>query len=217
MSASGRCRLSVAAPTVDDMAEIVLFHHIRGLTSGVVAWADQLRAAGHTVHTPDVFEGRTFDSISEGQDYLSEIGFETAVQRSVAAAEALPAEVVYAGMSLGVMAAQQLVQERPGARGALLYASFADPDSFGGGWPADLPAQIHSMDADPFFVGEGDIDAARPVVEASPGLELHLYPGDGHLFFDSSVSDYDAAAAGLVLERSLALLAGLDGLTSSSG
>ena len=58
------------------MTEIVLFHHIQGLTSGVHAFADRLRAAGHTVHTPDSFEGRTFASIDEGQAYCSEIGFQ---------------------------------------------------------------------------------------------------------------------------------------------
>ena len=191
------------------MTEIVLFHHIQGLTPGVVGFADRLRAAGHTVHTPDSFEGRTFGSIDEGEAYCTEVGFQAVRDRGVRAAEALPQDVVYAGMSLGVMAAQTLVQTRPGARGLLAYFGFADPKYFGE-WPDGVPMQIHAMDADPFFVGEGDLEPAQAFVDSSEDAELFLYPGDGHLFADSSVDDYDEAATALLLERSLRLLARLD-------
>jgi dienelactone hydrolase len=187
------------------MTEIVLFHHIQGLTPGVVAFADALREAGHTVHTPDMFESRTFESIEAGQAYCQEVGFEEVRERGVRAAQDLPRDLVYAGFSLGCMAAQKLVQNRPGALGGLFYHGFADPSWFGE-WPQDVPAQIHAMDADPFFVEEGDLEAARPFVEAHDEVELFLYPGDGHLFADSTLADYDADATKLVLERSLELL-----------
>ena len=187
------------------MAEILLLHHIQGLTPGVVSFADALRAAGHTVHTPDLFDGRTFDSIEQGQEHLGQVGFDVVRERGVRAADGLPAELVYGGFSLGVMAAQQLAQNRPGARGALLLHSFADPSYFGS-WPDGLPAQIHAMDADPFFVDEGDIEPARAHVAAHEDAELFLYPGDGHLFTDSSLPAYDEAATRLVLQRSLAFL-----------
>jgi dienelactone hydrolase len=190
--------------------EIVLFHHIQGLTPGVLAFADELRGAGHTVHTPDSFEGRTFHSIEDGQAYLGEVGFETVRERGVQAVADLPAALVYAGFSLGCMPAQKLVQNRPGALGGLFYHGFADPSWFGE-WPAGLGAQIHSMDADPFFVDEGDLDAARPFVESHDAVDLFLYPGDGHLFTDSSLADYDADATKLVIERSLQFLDGLHG------
>ena len=103
------------------MAEVVLFHHAQGLTPGVVAFADELRRAGHTVHTPDLFEGRTFDTLEEGMGFVEEIGFEQVLDRGVRAAQELPAEVVYAGFSLGEVAAQKLAQTRPGARGALFF------------------------------------------------------------------------------------------------
>ena len=48
------------------MADVVLFHHVQGLTAGVHRLAGELRAGGHTVHTPDFFEGATFDSIDDG-------------------------------------------------------------------------------------------------------------------------------------------------------
>ncbi|MCU1417740.1 MAG: hypothetical protein JWP32_1914 [Schumannella sp.] len=187
------------------MTEIVLFHHAQGLTSGVVALADRFEAAGHTVHLPDVYDGKTFSDLDSGMANAKAIGFQKLLDEAVAAAEGLPADVVYVGLSLGVLPAQQLAQTKPGARGAVLVGSAVPADEFGETWPAGVPLQIHGMDADPVFVGEGDIDAARVLV-TDAGAELFLYPGDGHLFIDNSLSDYDEAAAELFLERTLALL-----------
>jgi dienelactone hydrolase len=189
------------------MAEVLLFHHAQGQTTGFHAFADELRQAGHTVHTPDLFDGRTFDSIDAGLAYAKEIGFGEVVERGVRAAERLPAELVYAGFSLGVVPAQKLAQTRPGARGALLFYSCVPTSEFGTSWPAGVPVQIHGMDADPIFVGEGDIDAARALVESTPDAELFLYPGDPHYFADSSLPSYDANAAALLTRRVLEFLA----------
>ena len=190
------------------MAEVLLFHHAQGLTSGVRAFADELRAAGHTVHTPDLFDGRTFASIDEGMAFVQETGFDDLRARGVRTAEDLPAELVYAGFSFGVMIAQQLAQTRPGARGALLFYScipISGEWAFGP-WPDDVPVQIHGMDADPIFVGEGDIDAAREVVETADDAELFLYPGDQHYFADSSLPSYDVAATALLTRHVLEFL-----------
>ena len=188
------------------MAEVVLFHHAQGLTPGVVAFADELRRAGHTVHTPDLFEGRTFDSLDEGMRYAEEIGFPEVIGRGVRAVEGLPAELVYAGFSLGVLPAQMLAQTRPGARGALLFYSCVPVSEFGSAWPDGVPAQVHGMDADPIFVGEGDIDAARELVEQAKDAELFLYPGDQHYFADSSLPSYDPDATALLVRRVLDFL-----------
>lgn len=191
--------------TLSVMTDIVLFHHIQGLTSGVTDFADALRGAGHTVHTPDLFDGQTFASIEEGQAFCDTVGFEEVRERGVRSVADLPAAAVYAGFSLGAMPAQKLVQTRAGALGGLFYHSFADPTWFGE-WPDGVPVQVHAMDADPFFVGEGDIDAARPFIDAHPEAEMFLYPGSGHLFADSSLPGYDEGATKLALERSLQLL-----------
>jgi len=188
------------------MAEVLLFHHAQGQTPGFHAFADELRAAGHTVHTPDLFDGRTFDSIDAGMAYVGEIGFPAVIERGGREAAALPAELVYAGFSLGVVPAQKLAQTRPGARGALLFYSCVPASEFGSEWPADVPVQIHGMDADPFFVDEGDIDAARAIVESAPDAELFLYPGNQHYFADSSLPSYDADAAELLTRRVLDFL-----------
>ena len=191
------------------MTEVLLFHHAQGLTPGIHAFADELRAAGHTVHTPDLFDGRTFGSIDEGMAYVREQGFDALRARGVATADAYPAELVYAGMSLGESIAQQLAQTRPGAKGALLFYSaipITGEWAFGP-WPDGVPVQIHGMDNDPIFVGEGDIEAAREIVASVDDAELFLYPGDQHYFSDSSLPSYDPAATALLLERVLAFLA----------
>jgi len=187
------------------MAEVLLFHHALGLTEGVQAFADELRDAGHTVHTPDLFEGRTFGSIDEGVGYASEVGWEEIMARGERAAEALTNELVYAGMSLGVVPAQRLAQTRPGASGALFLYSCLPASEFGE-WPAGVPVQIHGMDADPIFVDEGDVDAARELVETTHLAELFLYPGNQHYFADPTLPSYDAEQTRILLDRVRAFL-----------
>jgi len=188
------------------MTRVVLFHHALGLTSGVEAFADQMRSAGHEVHTPDLFDGETFETLDAGMEHVEKIGFGGIMERGARAADAIGGNLVYAGFSLGVVPAQMLAQTRPGALGAVLCYSCVPVSEFGESWPADVPVQIHGMDADPFFVDEGDIDAARAIVESSPRAELFLYRGDQHYFADNSLPSYDPAATKLLLQRVLKLL-----------
>ena len=188
------------------MTEVVLYHHVQGLTEGVQSFADELRQAGHKVHTPDLFDGRRFDTIDEGMAFAGEAGFGALAERGVAAADRLSLGVVYAGFSFGVMPAQQLAQTRPGARGALLMYSCLPVSEFGGAWPEGVPVQVHGKEADPFFLE--DLEAARTLEESTDCAELFLYPGEEHLFADSSLPEYDAAAAALLTERVLTFLDG---------
>jgi len=191
------------------MTVVVLFHHALGLTPGIGLFADELRRAGHTVYTPDLFDGRTFATLVDGVKYAEDIGFGAVIERGARAVEELPTNVVYAGFSLGVLPAQMLAQTRPGARGALLYYSCVPVSEFGV-WPDGVPVQIHGMDADPIFVGDGDVEAARGLVASTALGELFLYPGDQHYFLDSTLPSYNADAAALVMQRSLALLRSVD-------
>lgn len=191
------------------MAEVLLFHHAQGLTSGVRAFAETLRAAGHTVHVPDLYEGRVFDDLEDGVAHVQETGFGTIVERGRAAAEGLPADLVYAGFSLGVLPAQSLAQTRPGAKGALLFHSCVPVTEFGDAWPQGVPVQIHGMDGDEYFVDEGDIEAARALVKSTPDAELFVYPGKQHLFADASLASYNEEAAALLTQRVLAFLDGV--------
>ncbi|HEX4814667.1 MAG TPA: dienelactone hydrolase family protein [Nonomuraea sp.] len=191
------------------MTEVLLFHHAQGQTAGFLGFADELRQAGHTVHTPDLFDGHTFATLSDGLDHAGKVGFGTLLERGVRAADALPGALVYAGFSLGVLPTQKLAQTRPGARGALLFESCVPVTEFGDSWPADLPVQVHGMDADPVFAGEGDLDAARALLASAEHGELFLYPGDRHLFADSSLPSYDAGATALLTRRALDFLAAI--------
>jgi dienelactone hydrolase len=186
------------------VAEVLLFHHAQGLTPGCVSFADRLRAAGHGVHTPDLYDGKTFTDLDEGVGYAKEVGFGTILERGLAAAGSLPNELVYAGFSLGVMPAQMLAQTRLGAKGALLFSAALPPSEFDGPWPEDVPLQIHLMEDDEWAAE--DIGAARELAETVESAELFVYPGDRHLFADDSLPDYDEDAAALLTRRVLGFL-----------
>lgn len=186
------------------MAEVLLYHHIQGLTDGVRAFADDLRQAGHTVHTPDLFHGRTFGSIEEGFGFARDTGFDEIRECGAAAAADLGPELVYVGFSFGVTIAQRLAQTRPGARGALLMYSCIPVAEFGEAWPEGVPVQIHGKEGDEFF--DEDLPAARELAASTAAAELFVYPGDQHLFADSSLDAYDPEASVLLMERVQAFL-----------
>jgi dienelactone hydrolase len=191
------------------MAEVILYHHAQGLTSGVRDFAEQLRQAGHTLHIPDLYDGHVFDSLEEGIAYAQNVGFGAIMERGQSAAEGLPNTLVYGGFSLGVMPAQMLAQTRLGAKGALLFHACLPTSEFGGAWPAGVPVQIHGMDGDPLFAEEGDLDAARALVATTSDAELFLYPGKEHLFADDSLPSYDERATALLMEHVLRFLDGV--------
>jgi dienelactone hydrolase len=184
------------------MAEVLMFHHAQGLTEGARKFAADLRDAGHTVHTPDLYEGKTFTQLDDGVAHMKSVGFETLIERARKATEGLPEELVYLGMSMGVGPAQMFAQTRPGAKGALfLYGAL--PASEFGEWQEGVPLEIHAMEDDPWF--KDDLEAARDLARLSGG-ELFLYPGSGHLFAEEGGSDYDEAAATLLKKRMLSFL-----------
>ena len=195
------------------MVDVVLFHHVQGLTEGLRAFAAELGADAHTVHTPDLFAGERPASIDDGLALVRGIGGEELERRAGAAVADLPRELVYAGFSWGAATAQELAQTRTGALGALLFDACVPVTgewAFGP-WPDGVAVQVHGMDRDPFFALEGDLDAARELVDlvGPDRAELFVYPGEAHLFADSSLPSYDPAAAALALQRSRDFLARL--------
>ena len=183
------------------MAEVVVFHHALGLTARIRSYADDLRAAGHTVHTPDLFDGRTFERIEDGVAHSEAIGGPLeVVRRGRAAVASLPGDVVYIGFSLGVLAAQSLAQTRPGARGAVLCYSALPLGRWGDDWPEVWPdgvrLQLHITE------GDEDVEIARGLAATVPGAQVFLYPGPEHYF-----AEHDGGAASLLRERVLAFLA----------
>jgi dienelactone hydrolase len=179
------------------MVSVALFHHVQGLTPGVLEFAETLRAAGHDVVTPDLFGGRTFPTIEDGVAFAEgELG----TAELMRLAGAVTAEV-YAGFSLGATAAQYLAQTRPDARGALLYEGAIPPRFFDVPWPAGKPAQVHVARDDP-WAPQDEYDL---FVQAA-GAELYLYDAPGHLFADSSLDSYDPAATEQLVTRTLGFL-----------
>ncbi|MGI9616896.1 MAG: dienelactone hydrolase family protein [Acidimicrobiales bacterium] len=192
------------------MVDVVLFHHVQGLTDGVKAFAERLAGETHRVHTPDLYRGARAANLEEGFEIKNSIGDQLLAARAEQALDGLGPGLVYAGISLGVMTAQKMAQTRPDARGALLYEAcipIAGEWAFGP-WPNGLAVQVHGMDDDEFFAHEGDLDAARELVmTVGPEVgELFTYAGNRHLFVDSSLPSYDVQATALVVERSQALL-----------
>ena len=178
--------------------EVVLFHSVLGLRPGVRRWAERIRAAGHRVHVPDLYDGVVFDDIATGLRHVEALGgIPALVARSQAAVAELPQDLVYAGFSNGAASAELLAATRPGARGAILMHGALPADS----WPAAVPLQIHCAAADP-WVDWDDIRALERVArEAGAEVEVHSYPGSGHLFADDGDADYDERAAELMWER----------------
>ena len=184
------------------MAEILLLHHVLGLTDGVRSLAERFRRAGHTVHTPDLFEGRTFDDLAAGMAHEEDdIGWDGMKSRVRDAAAGLPADLVYIGISMGVVYSHLLVHTRPGARGAVFLESCTSPDDFDG-WPADVPLQVHGHADDEYFGAEGAKNARVLVSDAGAGA-VFVYPGSSHLFVDDSLPTYDAEQTAVVLDRVL--------------
>ncbi|WGL53112.1 dienelactone hydrolase family protein [Nocardioides sp. BP30] len=176
------------------MAEILLLHHARGLTDGVHHFADTLREAGHTVHTPDLYEGRLFSDTEAGVAHMRALGDEVLSRRAAAAEAGLPtAGLVYAGMSMGCGYATWLaLKHRPGSARAMLYLFGApDPRWFETEWPEGLPAVAHQTIEDPWRELSEDAGFRDRV----PGGRLIDYSGSGHLFLDDSTEDYDPVAA----------------------
>lgn len=192
------------------MTHVVLFHHVLGLTPGVSALADQLSSAGHRVETPDLFAGQAFTDIAAGLAHVNELGEVELLERAEHACAGLPAGIVYAGLSLGVVPAQHLLQTRAGATGAVLLHSFIPPRQVAGQWPTNCPVELYGTAADPFFVDDGDLDAARDWQATHPNLHLHLYPGSGHLFLEPGMPDHDPDLARTVTRDILAALTGMN-------
>jgi dienelactone hydrolase len=182
------------------LAEVVVLHHALGLSDWVRGFADRLREVGHTVHSPDLFDGRTFERIEDGLAYAEELGGPMAiVERGRLAVESLPSDVFYVGFSLGVVPAQSLAQTRAGARGAILCYSALPLGEWGDNWPAEwpdgVPLQVHIR------AGDEDFTIAQGLTETVDDAELFVYDGGEHYF-----AEHDDEAAALLERRVLDFL-----------
>ncbi len=189
------------------VANVVLFHHAQGLRADVRGWADSLREAGHEVETPDLFDGVTFDRLENGIAHRDELGVPELMARAARALDELPADLVYAGFSMGASTAHYFALTRPGARAVLLMHGTAPAASLGDSrWPHGVPGQVHSKATDPEMDASRVEALVRAAETAGADVEVFTYPGEGHLFADPAGPDYDENSAGLMLDRELELL-----------
>jgi dienelactone hydrolase len=192
------------------MAEIVLFHSALGLRPGVTAAADRLRAAGHKVHTPDYYEGEVFDDLDEGLRKCDALGYAEIARRAREAVADLPAELVFAGFSLGTVPAELLAAGMPGALGAVLMHSAVPVEGFSEfgveRWPEGVPVQVHYAAEDPWVEAEEVAALEAAVRGAGATFEEHAYPGSRHLFADPDLSEYDRASSEAMWSRALNFL-----------
>lgn len=186
------------------MAEIVLFHSAYGLDAGVHAVAALLEADGHTVHTPDVYEGLSFGDAEEGVAHLDEVGFPTVLERAIAACADFGEELVFAGMSMGAGIAQQMGKNDSRARGALLLHGGGFPKQTR--WSARVPVQIHFTVDDVWREHGAQENLLESAARAGAQAELFLYPGSAHLFSDPTSPEHMPENADLLTERALNFL-----------
>ncbi|WP_406197681.1 dienelactone hydrolase family protein [Kitasatospora sp. NBC_01560] len=192
------------------MAQILLLHSVYGLRPAVHAAADRLRTAGHTVHTPDLFEGRTFDDVEEGMAYKEELGSDELLRRAVGAAAPLLGSggaLVYAGLSLGGSLAQNLALADEKALGLLLLHGTSDIREDAA---TSIPVQLHIAEPDPFEPEDWLNAWYLGMRKAGADVEVHRYRGAGHVFTDPDLPDYDAEAAEQAWAVALDFLAELD-------
>ena len=198
------------------MAEVVLFHSVLGLSLGVFSAAERLRAAGHTIHTPDFFDGEVFDDLEEGMRKEEALGFQEIARRARDSVAGLPERLVFCGFSLGAVHAEALAASRPGALGAVLMAGAVPVEAleeyFGiERWPEGVPVQVHYAEDDPWVEAEEEVVPLGEAVRgAGAAFEAHSYPGSGHLFFEPGVPEYDLASSEEMWERVLDFLDRID-------
>lgn len=192
--------------------QVVLFHSVLGVRPAVRQLADRLREDGYTVHVPDLYDGMLFDDYATAMQYVEEHGgFEMLMARTIATTADIPADAVYAGFSNGGGSAMLLALARPGARGAIMYHAGMPVKYLGfEAWPSTVPVQVHYSTGDPFREAEAVDGFEADVLASGATYEFFEYAGSGHLFTDTGLPlEFDAAAAALLVERTLTFLRAL--------
>jgi dienelactone hydrolase len=183
--------------------EIVLFHSALGLRPSILDWAAFLRAAGHRVHAPDVFDGEVFSTVQEGLRKRDALGIPEIIKRTRAVIAPLPEGLVYMGCSLGAAAAELLATARPGAKGAILLHAALPVGAVGASaWPVGVPVQIHYAKDDPWATGTNIKSLEDSVAAAGAPAEVYCYEGGiPHMFDDTGLAGYSSEATALMRAR----------------
>ena len=186
--------------------EVVVLHHLLGVTDGVRALVEHIRHLGADVRVPDLLDGVIHADMTSAAAHLERLGMDAVVARAEAALTDLGPGAVLVGLSLGAVPAQRTAQLRGDCAGVVLVGACLPPDAFGAVWPPGTPVRIHAAADDPVFRDEGDRDAAEAFVTAAPDVRLRLHPGAGHLLTEEGSPDLDPEATAEILADVAALL-----------
>jgi dienelactone hydrolase len=190
------------------MTTVVLVHSVLGVRRGELDAAERLRAEGHEVLVPDLFDGRVFDDYAAARTFSDELGVEELFRRALAAVAEVPDGFLVGGFSQGSTVAVGVALSRV-VSGVLQLSGLNVLEWFGpdAAWPPGVDTQSHQTVEDPF---RDDItaQAVRDVEASGARLELFDYPGHGHLFTDHTLpAEYDPDATALLWTRVLPFVA----------
>jgi carboxymethylenebutenolidase len=207
-------RAYLAVPESGAGAGVLVLHAWWGLTAVFTDVCDQLAAEGFVALAPSLFPGgATAETITEAEALLAAHDEATVVEPVVLAAvdqlRGLPTvtggQIGVIGFSLGAYWALRLSQMRPNDIGAVVTIYGTDDGDYSAARAAYLGHFAEHDDFEP-------LQAVRALEERirAAGCEVtfHVYPGTGHWFVERNQPDaYNAAAAELVWDRTLAFLA----------
>jgi dienelactone hydrolase len=196
------------APTQDNglMAQVVVFHSAYGLRQAEADTAACLRAAGHDVSTPDLYDGRTASTMDAALALMDAVGWEVICARARQALEVVPQTAVLAGFSMGAGVIGSVWDQRRAAAGVVLLHGIAPiPASARPG----LPVQVHLAGDDPFAPRQAVARWQAGATRAGLAAQVFTYPGAGHFYTDPCLADYHPASAGQTWQRVTAFLSAL--------
>ena len=186
------------------MTDIALFHSSLGVRPGIIDAAERLHADGHRVLLVDQYEGQVFDDYGEAHRFVDQVGFPELMRRALIGVQDLPDGFVAMGFSNGGGMAEYVATQRP-CRGVLMISGALPVRMLGAdAWPRAVPAQIHYNRRDPHHQQDWLEALLTEISTAGATAAIFEYPGEGHLFTDSSRSDeYDEQATTLLWDRAL--------------
>ncbi|NYF97710.1 dienelactone hydrolase family protein [Janibacter cremeus] len=195
------------------MAHVLLFPSILGVRQGITDLANTLTDAGHDVTTVDPYDGQTFDDYPSGMARTKEIGEETLQVRGLEVAKGVGAPFVAVGFSVGAAIAQWVAAQCPDtARAVVMVGGGIPMHHLGATWPAGVAGEVHVTAGDPFHEEDRQFDAMideqlQEDVERAGGEFAYVeYQGEGHLFSDPSLGEYQPEEARIFTRRVVELV-----------
>jgi carboxymethylenebutenolidase len=206
-------RAYLAVPERGAGAGVLVLHAWWGLTSVFTDVCDRLAAAGYVALAPSLFPGgATAATIAEAEALVdvhdrapaeAEAVVQAAAEQLRGLAAVTGAQIGVIGYSMGAYWALHLSQVRPDDVGTVAVFYGTDDGDYSTARAAYLG---HFAERDDFEPLEAVRALEEKIRAAGREVTFHVYPGTGHWFVEPNRPEYDAEAADLVWERTLAFL-----------